>query len=187
MIVDINIKQLESITMELSKLIDECEEAELNIFYQLKDVCFNWKDGNSLLFDEKIKNEKINTQVFLDAIQNKKDLFEYIYNEYKTIGNKIYYNLEKNDVIIKNIGICIAKLNSAIYELDSVDKSFYYEELTLINNKKNEIISIRNNLKSISDSIVSLYNRVLLIEGRIKAKISRFENIKINSFIFDFQ
>ena len=54
MIVDIDIKQLGSLAAELNTLIDECEEAELNIFNQIKDSCVNWHDGNSVVFEESL-------------------------------------------------------------------------------------------------------------------------------------
>ena len=187
MIVDINIKQLGSLASELNTLLDECDEAELNIFNQLKDACINWQDGNSIVFEEKKKDEKEQTQSFFAALQKRKEVFSSIYDEYKAIGNKLYANLEKKDSILKAIDDCIDKANDVIYELDGAERSFYYYELGLINNQRDAVYKVRDDLKTFRKKINDLYTKISSAEERIKTKISKLEDVKISLFNYSFK
>ena len=176
MIVDINIKQLGSLVTELTELINECDEAELNIFNQLKEACVNWQDGNSVEFEGKMKNEKKYTQNFLGAIQKNKDALRFAYDEYKAIGNKLYANLEKKSAIIKAVDTCISNANDVIYELDRAERGFYYYELTLINNQRSNMYTVRDNLKTMKSKLNELYKKIENAEARIATKVSKLES-----------
>lgn len=187
MIVDINIKQLGSLSTELRSLLNECDEAELNIFNQLKDACINWQDGNSVVFDEKIKDEKKQTQDFFAALEKNHDLFISIYNEYKSIGNKLYANLEKKEAVLKAIDNCIDNANAVIADFDGAERSFYYPEITSINSQRDAIIKVRDNLKTFRKKIEDLYKDVSKAEERIKTKIAKLEDPKIGLFVYGFK
>lgn len=185
MIVDIDIKQLGSLATEMNSLIDEVEEAELNIFNQLKDATVNWQDGNSVVFEEQIRNEKKETRNFLVALQNNRKLYQTVYDEYKSIGNKLHINMEKKDAIINAIDDAIAKIDSALYEFDRVERSFYYYELGLINNERANLAGARKQLKELRNKVNDIYKKVKSSEERIASKIAKLEEIKVSRFSFN--
>jgi DNA repair exonuclease SbcCD ATPase subunit len=184
--VDVNICQIGNIVSELSSVIDEYEEAQINIFNQLKDSCNNWHDFNSLTFGEKAKEEKKTSADFLSALENSRKTFKYVYDEYKSIGDKLHFNMEQKDAIIDAIDQCISLANSAIDELNSINRSFYYHEIGMINSQRDQISSVRKELKSMKEKVNSLHKKVTNIEEKVASRIAKLEEVKVNLFDFKF-
>lgn len=187
MIVDIDIKQLGSLATELSVLLKECDEAELNVYNQLKDATINWQDGHSVVLEGKIKDEKKETQKFLAVLQNNQKVFQTVYDEYKAIGSKLYANLEKKEAIINAIDECVSRANEIIYDLDRAERSFYYYELGLINNQRSIMYNVRDELKSLKSKVEDLYKKIKSAEERISAKVAKLEDVKVGKVNFSFQ
>ena len=187
MVVDINIKQLGVLATELSDLLNECDEAQLNVFNQLKDSCVNWQDGYSVVFEEKVRDEKTQTQTFFAALQKNKNVFDKIYEEYKSIGNKLYANLKKKDEIMGAIDECIEKANEVISDLNGADRGFYYPELSTIDGQKSVIQDAKNKLSEMKKEYNELFNKIEKAEERIGTTVSKLEDIKMNKFSFSFQ
>ena len=186
MIVDIDVKSLGGFVNELNKLIDDYEELQLNLFNQLKMSCSDWHDGNSIVFEEMLKEEKKTSGRFLTALKKNKDVFEYAYIEYKEFGNKIYVNLDKTKAITAAIDAVIAKVDSALYEFYNINRSWYYYELNLINPEQKNLENLKNNLRYMRGQINELCKKIVLIEGAISGKVAKLEEIKASKFSFAF-
>lgn len=187
MVVDVNLKQIGNYIGQLSKLIDEYEEAELNVFNQLKDSCINWSDGNSLVFSDQINDEKKSTNLFLIALQDNLKIFEQICDDYRSIGSKIHFNLAKKDSIIAAIDDSIMKANAAISSLNSVNSSFSYSALGSIQSQRSAIESAKRALQNMREKVTTLYNKVKSIEDGLASKISKIEEIKMATFKYSFK
>ena len=187
MIVDVDIKQIGIYISELSNLVDEYEEAQLNIFNQLKDSCNNWRDGNSLDFNDQIKDEKNSSNLFLGEIQNNQRVLSYIYNEYKTIGSKLHFNMSKKESIVNAIENAISKANTAMNAINSIDSSYSFSALSSIRAQYEVIKSARRELQSMKDKIIALYNKVKAIEDNISSKVAALDDINITNFNYSFQ
>lgn len=182
---EINTSELKNIIDSLNSLINEYELIQLNIFNQLKNCTINWQDGNSLVFDDKIYLDKQESKRILELLNEKKELYDYIYRSYSDIGKKIRFNLNGKNAIIYAIDDCCNKATSIINEFYNINRSFYYSEQNSIFYQKDRIIGVRNQLSEIKNSIIKLYDRIEVIEREIKNKITKLEKIKINDFDFN--
>lgn len=187
MTVDVDIEQIGNYIGQLNKVIDEFEEAELNIFNQLKDSCINWSDANSLVFSEQISDEKKSTDLFLIALQDNVKLFDYVCDEYRSIGTKIRFNLDKKDAIISAIEDSITKANAAISAINSVNSGYGYAALGSIHAQKSAIESAKRTLQTLKIKVNTLYNKVKGIEDNIASRIAKIEEIKMADFNYDFK
>lgn len=179
---EVNNLELKNKIDALNTLISEYEEIQLNIFNQLKDVCINWQDGNSIEFDNKIYLEKEESDLILQALNDKRDILNFIYNKYSDIGKKIKCNLNNKNTLIHSINNCQSQINNILNEFNKIDNSFYYSEYQSIINQKNKIISVKNKMSEVKNSVTKNYDRIEEIENDVKEKINNLLEIKINDF-----
>ena len=185
--IEVDIKQLGSLASELENLIDDYNEIQLNIFNQLKDSCINWQDGNSLIFEEKIRDEKKVSNNFYRALKSSKEVFQYAHDEYRSIGNKLKICLDKKNYIISAIDECISKADAVLSDFSGVTRSFYYRELNMINNQQSKITSCKINLQKYKSKIKDLYKKVELIEERIASRVNKIEQVSVANFDYSFK
>lgn len=187
MVVDVDVKSLGGFVTELKKLINDYDELQLNLFNQLKLSCSDWHDGNSALFEEKLKDEKNASTKFLNALVKDKDIFEYAYKEYKTIGEKVHFNLAKRNSVLAAIDDAINKTTYVLNEFYCVNRSWYYSELNQINAEQRNFESIKSGLKTMKQSVNDLCNKVVLIENNVSSLLAKMEEIKTAKFTFAFE
>lgn len=180
--IEININEIKNNINSLQTLIEQYEEIKLNIFNNLKDVCINWQDGNSLVFDNKIFLEKQETELLIETIKAKKEVFNFIYEKYSDIGRKIRCNLNNKTTLLNTIDNCYNQAINILNEFNKIDRSFYYTELNSIQNQKEKIITVKNKISIIKTKTSKLYSKIEIIEEEVKKKIKELEEIKINSF-----
>lgn len=180
--IEININEIKNNINSLQTLIEQYEEIKLNIFNNLKDVCINWQDGNSLVFDNKIFLEKQETELLIETIKAKKEVFNFIYEKYSDIGRKIRCNLNNKITLLNTIDNCYNQTINILNEFNKIDRSFYYTELNSIQNQKEKIITVKNKISIIKTQTSKLYSKIEIIEEEVKKKIKELEEIKINSF-----
>ena len=183
-IIDVDMGELSNNIMGLTALIDEYENIKLNLFNQLKDSCINWQDGNSVKFDNEIYLEKQESDLFLQALKSKKEIFELVYTKYHEFGNKIKCNLNNKNSLLGQIDDCYNKAQNIINSFNYIDRSFYYSEIYSISLQKDVIVGVRNKLSTIKTQVVNLFNKIENIEKEVKNKINALEAIKINDFDF---
>ncbi len=183
-IIDVDMGELSNNIMGLTALIDEYENIKLNLFNQLKDSCINWQDGNSVKFDNEIYLEKQESDLFLQALKSKKEIFELVYTKYHEFGNKIKCNLNNKNSLLGQIDDCYNKASNIINSFNYIDRSFYYSEIYSISLQKDVIVGVRNKLSTIKTQVVNLFNKIENIEKEVKNKINALEAIKINDFDF---
>ncbi len=184
--VEVDISRLGNIVQELKSLIDDYDVIQLNIFNQLKDSFTNWQDGNSITFENKIKDEKVSSDVFLVALESNREVFQYVYDEYKKIGNKLHINLDKKNSIMSTIDECLTCLDDILSDLNGVTRSFYYRELNLINNQRDIFTACKSNIQKLKNKIKELYKKVEMIEEKVSSQVARIEMINVNNFDYEF-
>lgn len=183
--INVDIENLKNDVYNLKKLIDEYEDIKMNLFYQLKESTTNWQDGNSIKFSDKIYLEKNETDLLLQSLKEKSDIFNYIHNKYSEFGKKILCNLNEKNTLINSINNCYNQAVSIVNEFNYIDRSFYYDEMYSIQNQKNKIITVKNKLAEIKNEVLNLYKKIEEIENEVSIKIKRLEEIKINNFDFN--
>ena len=182
---EVNVADLKNDLEVLNLLIEQYDDARLNLFNQLKESCINWQDGNSIEFDNKIYLEKQESDLFLQSLKGKKEVFDYMCDKYGEIGKNIKCNLESKDAIINTIDNCYNKVVDLVSEFDKIDKSFSYPEQYSIQRQRERILEIKNELSEIKNEISKSYEKIADIENQVSVKISKLETIKINSFDYN--
>lgn len=181
---EVNVDNLKSEIDKISRLIDEYESISMNLFYKLNDSCVNWQDGNSIKFLEKIDNDKKENLLYLDTLNQKKQLYGLIYDKYSQIGKKVCINLNSKGIIVGIINDCCNQINKILYCFDMVKTDFYYPERQNILNQEYNVQELRNNLIQIKDEILRLFDKIASIESEINARIKKIETLGIQNLSF---
>ena len=182
--IDVNVSELKNYVYKLQQIIDEYEEIQLNIFNQLKESTINWQDGNSIKFENSIYLEKKDSDLFLQSLQNKKDIYDFICKKYGEIGNKIKCCLNNKNNILNAINNCYNETVSILNDFDKINTDFYYKEKDSILLQKQNIVKVREEIKRIKTTTLQLFNKIDNIEKLVKEKIVSLDEVKINTFDF---
>lgn len=183
--IDINSVELKNEIENLKSIISSYEETQLNLFNQLKDATINWRDGNSIEFENKIYLEKQEADLILQSLNDRKDILNFIYDKYSELGKKIRCNLNNKTTVVHALDNCYNQANSLVNEFSKIDRSFYYSELNKIDVIKQKVVSTKNKLDATRTTISKIYSQIEEIEKEIKNKINELEEVKINSFEFN--
>ena len=175
--ISVGCDNLKACINQLNKLIDEYEEIEINLFHQIKNGCTSWKDGNSMLFDDYIENEKSETSKFQSLLNNRRDVLSSIYNYYSSIGKTIKCNLDNKTKSIQLVNDCINYCDVAISNLRNVS----YDTSSV----ENEINSVKNLLSNTSREISEYYNKIAQIERNITVNITGTIEIVVGNKNFE--
>lgn len=181
-IIEVNIEELNKNIMMLSSLINEYEEIKLNLFNQLKDSTLNWRDGNSIEFENEIYLEKQDSELFLETIKTKKELFDLVYNRYQEIAKKIKCNLNNKSTLMSVLDTCYNSATEAINSFNSLDRSLSCPELGDADSQKRVIIEVRSKIGDVKRETINLLDKIDNIEKEINEKTNALEEIKINDF-----
>ena len=152
-----NIKMILSGKNGISTILDNYETDILEIFNIIEDIYTDyWQDGISLRFKDEMIIEKSNSLKFLSCLQERKNLINYIYNNYLKIGMTIYYEKNNKMNYLNNLKEALRKLKNVRYKLNN-----YY-------------IKVSNLVKQIEE-----------IESSIKAKINSLTDYYVKTFEFN--
>ena len=183
--VEVDVKKIEKEVENINILISEYEEIEINLFNQLKNSCINWQDGNSKRFEEQIYFETKESEVIINSLKNRKNIYEYIYKKYGEIGKTIKSNLNKENSLLNIIEECYEEAVSIINEFNRIDRSFSYREQSQITAQKKKIEEIKESFIAIRKSTTEILKNIKQIEETVEEKIKELEEIKINTFEFE--
>ncbi len=178
--IEVNTLDLINAIDKLTNLINNYEEIQLNLFNQLEEICNDWQEPNSNQFTEQVYEDRKETDLLIQNLKEYKDVYSYIYNQYSNIGKTIMCNSEHKTKVSDAIQACEEQASQIINSLNTIDNSFEYKEYNDIQNQKQKIIEIKNNLAQIKTTINETFNKITTIENHIKIKISKLEEIHIN-------
>ena len=162
--IDINSVELKNEIENLKSIISSYEETQLNLFNQLKDAIINWRDGNSIEFENKIYLEKQEADLILQSLNDRKDILNFIYDKYSELGKKIRCNLNNKTTVVHALDNCYNQANSLVNEFSKIDRSFYYSELNKIDVIKQKVVSTKNKLDATRTTISKIYSQIEEIE-----------------------
>lgn len=180
--VEINIRSLNENITELNNIISEYNENCLNLFNIMKNLTTFWHDKNAKNFYDKLQIEEKNTNKIIKEIENKKNIYKYIYEEYNNLGNKIKCNLESKDIIISKIDNCISKLTEILNIFKCIDITSAYKGRAKIIKKQKKIEQLLIDYEDSKTKIKNFFNKIEQLEQSVNSKIENIENIKIDNF-----
>lgn len=180
--IKINVIKLKEELEQLKSIMDEYETVELNLFNQLKNSCNDWNDPRTPAFAEAVDKEKKESHNFEDSFKDATDCLKYIILQYETIGNMISVNLEKKASIIKIYGTIESRINAILSNINSVDMSFYYSELSNIKDMKNSFENLKTDLIDSRDKVKEMFKKIERIEENVASKIKNLKDVEVNAF-----
>lgn len=184
---EIDIGELSECMRSISALITEYEEIKMNLFKELRDsTTINWRDGNSVSFEQALHSESQETDLFLESLKIRKDLLNYIYTKYSVIGKKIKCDMGAKKGVLAQIDECHGRAVKIIEDFDDIDFSFTYHRIDDILNQKNKIISVRDELAEMKRRVSKMFEKIEKIENQIALRMKKLEEIKINDLDFTF-
>lgn len=180
---------VEELGKELNKLtncINEYENNYLNLFNEMKNSSLLWNDDHSTIFYKKIDEELKNNNLLFNNIKDSYKIKEFIYNNYKLLGDKIYFNFDKANEIMKCYEKIIDKLGNYLNLINNMDYSFYNnEELRMINEIVNDFNKINKQLENSKEKVKNTIDRINNIEEKVKEVLANTELVNILTFKTD--
>ncbi len=186
----INLSNLKNEVNKLNNLINKYEEIYLNLYNEFNFSSYLWHDKNSESFFESLKMEKLKIKNNIEEIDDVKQLYDYIINQYEVIGNEIKCNLNSEKNILLKFDSYLAELSKTITYYNNLDLSFCPQFKEMITKEKNIIIREKIEIENVRNKIKKMYKKINEIEREVKLKISKIniEYIKendMNNFIGD--
>lgn len=188
--VSIDSLKLEKKLNLLNNTIRRYEVIQQNLFNNLKNSCIDWNDGNSIIFEKKIMDEKKQSMFFLQNLEKIHYIYKYIYEKYKVIGNNVFFELRNKQIVLNKINSLLNETDNLIKKINSVlnydipDEKYEKLYKKIIVQKEN-IVCTYNAIKKIKNKIIKMYDNLAEIEVNIKNKINKIERIKVDTFVFD--
>ena len=160
----------------LNKKYNKYYDNYLNLYNVLLDCSHYWIDKNSIIFFEKILEEKKSVDISLIEIKEIIELYKYIYYLYKDIGKKIKYDLQNRKKMNEQFSIYLNNLDDIIKIYTNIEKVSPNEDYL---KQKGMFITSKKNLKSIQNKINMILDQIEKNEHLINRKISKINIEKI--------
>lgn len=170
---EIKVKEIKNELETLSKLIDNYEFTYLNMHNEVKNASFSWNDSYSVEFFEDVDKKKINISTMIDEIKSMYNIYSYIVDKYKILGNNLKLNLENKDIILKKIENCLNQIESIEKAYGNLDLSFCNHLSNEVNNQLKNIKISKEKLKKYNEKLKETINYIEETEKEINLKTSK--------------
>ncbi len=149
---EINVRKFKDEAVNYAGIVEKYDECLGNFYNELKDTSSYWIDNQSGEYYDNLSFEKNDVNELIENLKEIMSIYNFIYQNYEKIGEKISYNSEHKDDVI-------ASFNKIIDELSVALKK--YTNLNINTTEKNNILKQRNNIKSIKKNMQNLQSKVI--------------------------
>lgn len=178
--INIDVKEMNNKIIELNNTIDEYNLTYLNLFNSINQLSESWISNNATNFFACMEHEKIETEELINSMKSQKDIYKYIYENYREIGNKVKCNLDAKDTIFTKVDNCIYKTKEIINLYQDINITKNYEEKESINKKYESTKKVLNKYKCIKENIKRIYGKIEEIEHEINRKLENIEPMQVD-------
>ena len=168
----ISVKEVENLNNRLKEKISLYESKYLQYYNYINRAKMDWYDTNSKLFFDAIEDDKKKDYNTLQEMTNIYKIYTYISNNYKEIGNEIYYNPEFKEQIIELINSIINKCSIIISLYNDLGIS-QYSERSMLFHQKNIFINILEKSKIAKTKIIKTATKIEDIERITEEELSK--------------
>ena len=170
----VNVEELSDKINKFNSLIEKYEEIYLNIYNTFDESSVFWESKKSNDFYSVVNQEKNQVSLFIEDLKMYNQIYLFLINKYKSIGNKIYYDFSVEKNVLTTIEKYINKYDSIIINVKLLGEEYSDIKNKLLYNKK-ILVEYRKNFIDILEDIQNIN------EG-LKHKLSEFkiEHIKEN-------
>ena len=174
--------EIEKDLLQINKLLNEYELTYQTLFKELNSSSFFWQDGYSTKFNEAIPHEKEKNKSYFISLNEVKDIYCYILDQYKVIGKKIKINEDFRDNILEKMNNMMSELSTIISLYNRLNVSFCPSEATIINNHKKRLTKVYNRINEEKIKIKDIFNKIEKIEIQVNTKLSKILLDRIEEF-----
>ena len=180
----VNTQDLQNEIHHLNLLIKEWKNTQLNLYNQMDQAFTHWKDNSSVDFEEKIYLEKNNVEQVVKKVKDIKDIYQYLYNRYNKLGDKILCDVESRKDLITRIEIYYENLKKIYNQFDNIDLSVLSDEKEKIATVKNKLKIQLKNLTELKDKVLAFFDQVEEIEKEMLIRASKIQDVLVEEFDF---
>lgn len=178
--INIDVKEMNNKIIELNNIIDDYNLTYLNLFNSINQLSESWIGNDATIFFTCMEKEKTETTELINRMKYQKEIYKYIYESYREIGNKIKCNLDAKDTIFSKVDNCIDKTKEIINLYQNINITKSYDEKESINKKYESTKRILNKYEKVKENIKKVYIKIEEIEHEINRKLETLEPMQIN-------
>lgn len=181
----IDIEKLKISVEKLNSLLNDYDSIYKSFYHEIVNLKSYWHDAHANAFFEKIREEKKVNTLFFREFKSICDLYNYIYNQYLDIGDKINFDFSNRDIFISKIDKYINNIDNIINKYNNLDTDFDLEISKYLSYEKSKYSNIKEKLLSIKEANKEAIDNISNIEKQIKLKISKIhvKSIESNSIV----
>ena len=176
----VSVKNLENLNTKLKEKTNLYEKNIGDYYKYIEQVRYDWYDDNSERYYQDVPNDRNNDYSIIEEIKNITKIYDYLINNYKTIGNIIEYNPAKKDDIINTLDDMISTTNRIINNYDNINIYSYAERNRLYNQEKS-FQDLKIKIKELKKELKKDMNKIDEIENNSKDKFKGIKIDKVNS------
>lgn len=170
----IEVEKLDDKLSELFLIEDKYNTFYLNYYNSLFNLKDYWTTIKGINFLDNAEKEKKEFMKLLLSLREFEDIYVYLVNEYKKIGNNIEYNFDKRDDLINKIDDYSSKVNSLLYKYENLE--FNNIDLNIKERLLNEKAYLKkciNSIKKFKNKNKNVMNYIEIIEKNVISKASK--------------
>ena len=179
---EINVGNIEKECSTLKKNIDSFYDNVLTIYNELNWVKGYWDDYHARIFFTNVNSEKMKVVNTYNELKSVSNIYEFMVERYKSIGNKIQVNLEVKDNVLAKFNNFYDKVNELISSYNGLNLGFCAGSsiANRLHRQKRDLLKIKASLNVYKEKVKSTFEKIEEIESDINYKISNtsIEEIK---------
>lgn len=180
----VDVSNIKTELVKLNKLIETYEDNYLNLYNELNKASTYWQDVHSINFFDDVDSYKLKLEINVEELNSLCDIYKYLVDQYQKIGDRINFDLDKKNSVVRTIDTYIQEINSIVSSYRSLNLSFctHYERETLMREMR-RLQNYKNILSETKSEVIKKFETIQSIENRVKSKLSELsiEIIKENN------
>lgn len=179
--IEVDVFSLKDLVSGYARIVKTIEENNTGLIGNFNDLEKKWHDQLSLKIKHSFYEEKNRILNLESNVRTQLNIYTYLFNEYKKIGDKIKCNVESCDLIIAKIDEIIDIIKDILVQINDLDNS---ENNSTVELKKQEVSIILYDVDELKKSIYAKYEHIKKIENTVSEKLATFsvEAFLLNNF-----
>lgn len=184
----INVLEMSNELKKLNDNLSDYEELYQSIFREVDIAKTYWNDGYAETFSNAMLNEKHQSDKLFQELSSRRNIYQYVRDEYSRSGNKISYDLNRKNDFYARMGDLKSKLSEAKNKLiEAYDGGLGYYSVSCAGGYQNFLNDTLEYYMRIVDECCSEVERYLSdfenIENQVGKKIGELPDSTFENYI----
>ena len=168
----VNVGEMSDKLRKLNSNLSEFEGLYQSMFRETEIARSYWNDGYAEAFSNAMKNEKMQSDKLFQELSARRDVYQYVRDQYSRSGNKIEYDLNRKNDFYLRLGELKDKIGEARRKLiEAYDGGLGYYS-----------VSCAGQYQYVLDNVFDYYIRIIdECRSELERYLSDFENIEIQT------